>query len=104
MPPPKMGKKYSQVPDYVTHNRPAIKEMYRQVGDLQVDENEVAYRGVIVRHLILPDGLAGSAESLTWLAREVSPSVTVSIMSQYYPCHLAIKIPELSQDNHIRGI
>jgi putative pyruvate formate lyase activating enzyme len=91
------GKKYSQVPDYVIHNRTAIKEMYRQVGDLLVDENEVAFRGLIVRHLILPDGLAGSEESLTWLAHEVSPSVTVSIMSQYYPCHLAIKIPELSR-------
>ncbi len=91
------GKKYSQVQDYVTHNRLIIKEMYRQVGDLQVDEQEVAYRGVIVRHLILPDGIAGSEESLTWLAREVSPSITVSVMSQYYPCHLAVKTPELSR-------
>ena len=91
------GQKYSQVPDYVTHNRQAIQEMYRQVGDLQVDENEVAYRGLIVRHLILPQGLAGSEESLTWLAREVSSSVAVSIMSQYFPCHKAHGIPLLAR-------
>jgi putative pyruvate formate lyase activating enzyme len=92
-----IGKKYSQVPDYAANNRKVIQEMYRQVGDLQVDENEVAFRGVIVRHLILPGGLAGSEESLTWLAREVSPSITVSIMSQYYPCHLATQILELAR-------
>ena len=56
----------------LSNNRAAIKEMYRQAGDLKVDENEIAYRGLIVRHLILPEGLAGSRESLTWLAREVS--------------------------------
>lgn len=91
------GEKYSRVPDYVTNNRLAIKEMYRQVGDLQVDENEIAYRGVIVRHLILPGDISGSEQSLTWLAQEVSESVTVSIMSQYYPCYKAKEIPELSR-------
>jgi putative pyruvate formate lyase activating enzyme len=50
-----------------------------------------------VRHLILPQGLAGSEDSLTWLAREVSPSITVSIMSQYYPCHKARQKPALSR-------
>jgi putative pyruvate formate lyase activating enzyme len=89
--------KYSQAPGYVAKNRAAIKEMYRQVGDIKLDENEVAYRGLIVRHLILPNRLAGSRESLRWLAQEVSPSVTVSIMSQYYPCHHATDITELSR-------
>ena len=89
--------KYSQAPGYVARNRAVIKEMYRQVGDVKLDKNEVAYRGLIVRHLILPNRLAGSRASLTWLAREVSPSVTVSIMSQYYPCHHALDIPELSR-------
>ena len=91
------AKELSQIPNYVTNNRQIIQEMYRQVGDLQVDENEVAYRGVIVRHLILPQHLAGSEESLNWLAREVSPTVTISIMSQYYPCHQAIQKPGLSR-------
>jgi putative pyruvate formate lyase activating enzyme len=85
------------VPDYVAYNRVAIKEMYRQVGDLKVDENEVALRGLIVRHLILPGGLAGSRDSLTWLANEVSTNVTLSLMSQYYPCHKARAMAELSR-------
>jgi putative pyruvate formate lyase activating enzyme len=93
----KNAKRLSQVTDYVLNNRQVIKEMYRQVGDLEVDENEIAYRGLIVRHLILPGGLAGSQESLSWLAREISPTVTVSLMSQYYPCHKAAQIPELAR-------
>ncbi len=62
-----------------------------------VDEFGLAQRGLIVRHLILPNGLAGSEESLTWLARELSPAVTVSIMSQYLPLHRAQQIPLLSR-------
>ncbi len=92
-----VAKKFSHTPDYVAHARPTIKEMYRQVGDLTVDKFGVAQRGLIVRHLILPNGLAGSEESLTWLAREVSPSVTISIMSQYAPMHRARQIPLLSR-------
>ena len=71
--------------------------MYRQVGPLQVDEDEIAFRGVIVRHLILPHEIAGSQDSLTWLAEEVSPEITISIMSQYFPCHQATQIPTLSR-------
>jgi putative pyruvate formate lyase activating enzyme len=89
--------RYSGAPMYVRSARSAIKEMYRQVGDLVVDEEGVAIKGMIVRHLILPNDLAGSDESLTWLADEVSPTVTVSIMSQYYPTHKAMQITELSR-------
>ncbi|MFC2056587.1 radical SAM protein [Chloroflexota bacterium] len=89
--------KYSQAPDYVEHSRAAIKEMHRQVGDVVLDEAGIAQRGLIVRHLILPNGLAGSGESLTWLVNELSPSVTVSIMAQYFPAHLAPRIPLLSR-------
>jgi putative pyruvate formate lyase activating enzyme len=92
-----MAVKYSGAPDYVSHNRAGIKEMYRQVGDLQVDADEIALKGLIVRHLILPEGLAGSRRSLNWLAKEVSRTVTVSIMSQYYPCHLAADYKELTR-------
>jgi putative pyruvate formate lyase activating enzyme len=83
------ARKFSHARNYVTHARAAIKEMYRQVGELVVDESGVAQRGLIVRHLILPNMIAGSEESLPWLAREVSPTVTVSIMAQYYPSHEA---------------
>jgi len=81
----------------VEHARTAIKEMYRQVGDLVMDENGIARRGLIVRLLILPNQLAGTEESLRWLVSEVSPTVTVSIMAQYYPSHRAPKIPLLSR-------
>jgi len=93
----KWARKFSQAPDYVARAREAIKEMYRQVGDLAVDESGVAHKGLIVRHLILPNDLAGSKESLTWLVRELSPTVTVSVMSQYMPVHRAQRIPLLSR-------
>jgi putative pyruvate formate lyase activating enzyme len=92
-----IGRKYSRARCYADRAREAIREMHRQVGDLAVDEEGVAVRGLIVRHLILPNGLAGSRESLTWLAKEVSPGVTVSIMSQYYPAHRARKYHELNR-------
>ena len=69
----KWGRKFSRVPDYVERSRAAIKEMYRQVGDLEVDDEGMAQKGLIVRHLILPNGLAGSEDSLGWLVSEVSP-------------------------------
>jgi putative pyruvate formate lyase activating enzyme len=85
----KWARKFSRARDYVTHARAAIKEMYRQVGELVADESGVAQQGLIVRHLVLPNRIAGSEESLPWVAREVSPTVTVSIMSQYYPSYKA---------------
>ncbi len=93
----KVGKKYSGVPNYVENSKAAIKEMYRQVGKLALDRDSVAQRGLIVRHLILPNGLAGSTKSLRWLAEEVSPEVTVSIMSQYYPANNATNYPLLAR-------
>lgn len=92
-----VAKKYSRAPDYVEHARAAIREMHRQVGLLKMDGNGIARRGVIVRHLILPGGLAGSAESLTWLARNISPDVYMSVMAQYYPAHRAARYPELAR-------
>jgi putative pyruvate formate lyase activating enzyme len=91
------AKKYSRVPDYVGNARAAIKEMHRQVGGLILDDVGIARRGLIVRHLILPGGLAGSKESLAWLAENVSRDVHVSIMAQYYPAHHAARFPELAR-------
>jgi len=93
----KWSKKFSQVPDYAERARTAIKEMYRQVGNLAVDSEGVAQRGLIIRHLILPNRLAGSESSLNWLAQEISPKVTISVMAQYYPAHLAPRIPLLAR-------
>ena len=91
------GKLYSRVNDYAEINRSAIKEMFRQVGNLIVDDQGIAERGVIVRHLILPQRIAGSEESLRWLAGEVSPDIFLSLMSQYYPAHKAGTYPPLSR-------
>jgi putative pyruvate formate lyase activating enzyme len=91
------GQAYSGVPDYVTRDRAAIKEMYRQVGNLITDENGVARRGLIVRHLILPADIAGSEDSLRWLANEISPDVALSVMAQYYPANKAGQVPALAR-------
>lgn len=91
------GKQYSGVPDYVERARTGIREMYHQVGRLILDDEGVVQRGIIVRHLILPGNIAGSKESLTWLADAVSPDVAVSLMSQYYPAHVAYQFPELNR-------
>lgn len=92
-----IARKYSRVRNYVDHARSAIKEMQQQVGDLVVDDEGIARRGLIVRHLIFPNNLAGSEESLLWLTGEVSPVVAVSVMSQYYPAHKAKRYPELNR-------
>jgi putative pyruvate formate lyase activating enzyme len=91
------ARKYSKVPDYVTHSRNAIREMWRQAGELMLDEEGIATRGVIVRHLILPDDIAGSRKSLNWLAEEVSKNIAVSLMSQYHPAHNAYRYRQLSR-------
>jgi len=89
--------RFSSAKQYVKHSRLAISEMYRQVGNLETDDDGIAQRGLIVRHLILPNRLSGSASSLKWLATELSQDVTLSIMAQYYPCHLAHNEPLLSR-------
>jgi len=66
-------------------NRAAVKEMFRQVGQLAVDEHGVAASGLIIRHLVLPGGRAGSAETLPWIAANLGPDTFVALMSQYFP-------------------
>jgi len=89
--------RFSRAPHYVERARAAIKEMYRQVGNLVTDEAGVARKGLIVRHLILPNGIAGSRDSLSWLVGELSPRVAVSLMSQYSPAHRARRSPLLAR-------
>jgi putative pyruvate formate lyase activating enzyme len=93
----KCGRRYSRVRGYVENSRAAIKEMQRQVGDLETDGEGIAQKGLIVRHLVLPNRIAGSRESLTWLVNEVSPRVAVSIMAQYHPAHRAYRYKELNR-------
>jgi putative pyruvate formate lyase activating enzyme len=88
----------SGVRDYVEHNHAALREMYRQVGpELVLDGAGLARRGLIVRHMVLPERLAGSDAVLAWLARELSPQVHVSLMDQYFPAHRAIGDPVLGR-------
>jgi putative pyruvate formate lyase activating enzyme len=93
----KNARKYSRVRHYVASSRAAIREMYRQVGDLKLDDDGIAQSGLLIRHLILPGGVAGSEASLRWLVEEISPEIAVSIMSQYYPAHRAYKYPLLNR-------
>ncbi len=91
------ARRFSGVEDYPRVNTRAVREMHRQVGDLQVDREGVGTRGLLVRHLVLPDGLAGSEEIFRFLAEEVSRDTYVNIMAQYRPCHRAGEFPELSR-------
>ncbi len=80
-----MARRYLRAPDYPETARRAIKEMHRQVGRLVVDENGLAMRGVILRHLVMPGDIAGTRQILHWIARELGPDTYVNVMPQYYP-------------------
>ena len=86
----------SQVSEYTRHNRAAVREMVRQVGRLKTTPEGLAFRGVLVRHLVLPEGLAGTTEVLQELL-ETSHRLPLSLMSQYRPCHRAPDHPNLNR-------
>ncbi len=90
------GRKYSKVKGYFERALEAIREMHRQVGDLQVDGEGIAIRGVLIRHLLLPNGLAGTKEVIEKL-KEISPRIAINIMDQYTPYYKAYDYPELSR-------
>lgn len=92
---PAIAKVYSKVPHYPEVNQTAVREMHRQVGDLVLDERGLAQRGLLVRHLVLPNGLAGSAEVIRFLAQEISPNTYLNLMDQYYPAFNASQFPKL---------
>jgi putative pyruvate formate lyase activating enzyme len=87
----------SGIEDYAAINRAAVKEMYRQVGDLQVEEQGIAVRGLLVRHLVLPHGLAGTHKIVEFLADEVPSNTCVNVMAQYHHCHRAYDFPASSR-------
>ncbi len=94
---PDMALKYSKAKDYPEKAKAAIKEMHRQVGDLIIDEKGVAVRGVLVRHLVLPEGIAGTKEVVRFIAEEISKNTYINIMDQYYPCYKAFEHPPLDR-------
>lgn len=89
--------RYSRIPNYPQVNQLAIKEMYRQVGDLSCDDEGVAYRGLLIRHLILPNNLAGTKNILEFIAKEISKKTYINLMDQYRPAYNAYKFPELNR-------
>lgn len=91
------GVDYSGCPSYVQISRAAVQEMLRQVGNLQLDANGIATRGLIIRHLVLPNDLAGSEATLRWIACELGTDITISVMAQYYPTNKAEQNPLLSR-------
>jgi putative pyruvate formate lyase activating enzyme len=87
----------SKVKHYPAVNQAAVKEMHRQVGDLVLDENGIALRGLLVRHLVLPDGLAGTDQVARFLAQEVSRDTYINVMDQYRPSYKAGELPSLDR-------
>lgn len=92
---PDVAGELSNAPDYPKVNFAAVKEMHRQVGDLKT-ENGLATRGLLVRHLILPGGLAGSFEIIDFLAGKISRKTTINVMAQYHPSYQAFSHPHIN--------
>ena len=89
--------KLCKASDYPRVVMEAIKEMHKQVGDLVIDNRGIAEKGLIVRHLIMPNGLAGTRKVMQFLAQNISSHTYVNIMDQYHPCGLAHKYPEINR-------
>jgi len=92
-----VARKYSSAPGYFEIMEKALKEMHRQVGDLVTDKIGVARSGLIVRHLVLPEGLSGTKKIMYFIAREISPHTYISLMAQYFPAYQAGQFPLLSR-------
>ncbi len=92
-----IAQKYSKAPNYTHYMKTALKEMHNQVGDLQIDEEGIAARGLLVRHLVLPDGLADTAEIVRFLSVEISKSTYLNVMAQYRPEYGACNYTELDR-------
>jgi len=92
-----VARKYCQAEDYPERVQEAVREMHRQTGDLVVNRQGIAERGLLVRHLVLPEGLAGTRRAMRFLAREISPTTYVNLMAQYRPCGRAGEYPPLNR-------
>jgi putative pyruvate formate lyase activating enzyme len=90
---PQMSLHYSRARRYPEVNRAAVREMHRQVGDLQIDAHGLARRGLLVRHLVLPNDLAGTAEIVRFLAQEISTNTYLNLMDQYRPAYNVRQYP-----------
>ncbi len=94
---PASARRFCGAADYPERARSAVREMYRQVGDLMVDGRGIARHGLLVRHLVMPEGLAETGAILRFLAEEISPRTYVNVMDQYHPCGRAAEFPPLAR-------
>lgn len=92
-----LAKKYSKVNNYFEISTKAIKEMYKQVGAPKLDERGIMKKGLMIRHLILPNNIENSKKILKWIKENIDNEVYVSIMAQYFPTYKAKDIKELSR-------
>ncbi len=92
-----IAKRLSKISDYPSVARKAILEMHRQVGDLEIGPDGIATRGLLVRHLVLPEDLCGTEEILRFIAEEVSRNTYLNLMDQYRPCGKAYEFPPLDR-------
>jgi putative pyruvate formate lyase activating enzyme len=91
------AKRFSNAPNYFEVCRKALKEMHGQVGDLRVNEEGFAERGLLIRHLVLPNNLAGSEAVLRFIAKDISEETYLNIMPQYRPMYKASRYPEMNR-------
>lgn len=91
------AKKYSKIDKYVENNRIAIKEMYRQKGILKFDDNDLAIKGILIRHLVLPNNISGSKETFEFIAKEISQDTYMSVMAQYHTANISSQFEELNR-------
>ncbi|MGD9092419.1 MAG: radical SAM protein, partial [Anaerolineales bacterium] len=94
---PQIARHYSKVRNYPKVNQAAVREMHRQVGDLAINDNGLATRGLLVRHLVLPNNLAGTDQIVQFLAEEISPNTYLNLMDQYRPAFKAHHFPKLNR-------
>jgi putative pyruvate formate lyase activating enzyme len=91
------GKIYSKAADYGEVAKRTIKEMHRQVGNLVMDDRGLAQRGILIRHLVMPAGVADTSRVMQWIAVELGVQTYVNVMAQYYPVHKTGKHPEIDR-------
>ena len=92
-----LAKKYSKIENYFEIATSAIKEMYRQVGENEYDESGIIKKGIIIRHLILPNHTENSKKVLKWIAENMPKNITVSVMAQYFPTYKAKEIKDINR-------
>jgi len=92
-----VAKELSSAPDYPLAMRNALREMHRQVGILTMDRRGVAVRGLLIRHLVMPEGLAGTCNIMEFIARELSPDSYVNVMAQYRPMFKGVEHPKIGR-------